>query len=209
MPVSCKFWANCIFMIFIIRNDLWIFTFITIKIIRYNVFNSFFASFFSPVNQVGVYLVRGCHCIGIKHNEVSDCHVIIITKLFKNSCELLIDFSVLASAVSFRSFEATLLTAVNYCVCRCICRSHLQPMNCFRNINILYYLRGLFPPSIRDTTYFKSSFWYLHLNALIIPASSGCKRDVVHNKLRVCRAILKCSRVTRCISKKEDTFCTF
>ena len=116
-------------------------------------------AFFSPVNQVGVYLVRGCHYIGIKHNEVSDCHVIIITKVFKNSCELLIDFSVLASAVSFRSFEATPLTAVNYCVCRHICQSHLQPMNCFRNINILYYLRGLFPPSIRDTTYFKSNFW--------------------------------------------------
>ena len=32
--------------------------------------------------------------------------------------------------------------------------------------------------SVRDTTCFTSSFRYLHLNALIIPASSGCKRDV-------------------------------
>ena len=47
----CEFWTKCILMIFIIRNDLWILVFITIKIIRNNVFhpcfNSFFPSFLS------------------------------------------------------------------------------------------------------------------------------------------------------------------
>ena len=145
-----KFWTNCTLMIFIVRNGLWILAFITIKIIRYNVFNSFLPSFFSLVNQVGVYLTRGCWSL-----EVFDCDVIMITKLVKKSCEFLIDFAVLASAVSLRYFEATLLKAVNYCVCRHIFSNRLQSMNCFCNINILHYLRGLF-------TFIGSRYHMLH-----------------------------------------------
>ena len=36
------------------------------------------------------------------------------------------------------------------------------------------------PSSICETTYFSSLFLYLRLNALIMPASSGCNREVVH-----------------------------
>ena len=128
---------NCILIIFIIRNDLWILAIITIKIIRCNIFNSFFLSFFSAVDQVGVYLAKGCCYIVIKRNEVFDCNVIIMTNLVKKSCENLIDFVVIASAV-------ILLKAVNYCVRGHIFPSHLQPINCFHKINILYYLCGLF-----------------------------------------------------------------
>ena len=53
-----KFWMRCILMIFIIRNGLLILVFITIKIIRSNIFKSFFPSFFITVNQFGIYLAR-------------------------------------------------------------------------------------------------------------------------------------------------------
>ena len=68
-----------------------------------------------------------------------DCGVIIVTKLVKKSCEFLIDFAVLANVVSHRFFEALLLKGVN-CACQHTFPIHLQLMNCFHNINILYYL---------------------------------------------------------------------
>ena len=150
----CKFWTNCILMIFIIRNKLWILAFIIIKTIRYNIFSTFLPSFSSPVNQVGVYLARRCCYIVIKPNDAFDCDV-IIRKLGEKSYEFLIDFAVLTSAVTIRFFRATLLKVMNYCVCRHIFPSYLQPMNFFRNNNICIISEAFLPSSIRDTTYMK------------------------------------------------------
>ena len=111
----------------------------------YNVFPRFFFG----VNQVCVYLARVFCYIVIKHNEVFNCDVIIITKLVEKSSKFLIDFAVLASAV--RIFEAKLLKSVNYCVCRHIFPSLLQSMNCFCNINILSFLQALF--TVIDSRY--------------------------------------------------------
>ena len=168
---------NCIFLIFIIRNDLRILALTTIKIIRYNVFNSFFSSFFSPISQVGVYLARVCCYIVFRRNEVFYCDAIIITKFVKKSCEFLIDFAVFASAVSLGSFEALLLKAVNYCVCQ-----HIFPSQwiAFAILTSCIISEVFLPSSIWDTTYFRSSFLYLHFNTVITPASKGCKRDAAH-----------------------------
>ena len=52
-------------------------------------------------------------------------------------------------------------------------------MNCFFNVEILYYFWAFLPSSIRETTYFSSLSLYLPLNALIIPPSNSCNREVV------------------------------
>ena len=68
------------------------------------------------------------------------------------------------------------------------------------------------PSSIRDTTYFISSFPYLHFNATIKPASSGCKQDVVHlgRKSTSClSSYFENFRVARCVIKKEDDLFNF
>ena len=47
------------------------------------------------------------------------------------------------------------------------------------------------PSLIRETTYFSSLFLYLYLNALIMPASSGCNREVVHFGRKISLMFLK------------------
>lgn len=91
----CKFWKNCMLMIFIIGNDLWILVSSVTKIIRYNVFNSSFPSFSSPVNQVGVYFTRGC--LLRMSSEDAYCDVIIINWLRRvtNSSSIWLSLQVL------------------------------------------------------------------------------------------------------------------
>ena len=45
------------------------------------------------------------------------------------------------------------------------------------------------PFSVRETTYFSSLFMYLHLNTLIIPASSGSNQEVATKKAAVGRCL--------------------
>ena len=45
--------------------------------------------------------------------------------------------------------------------------------------------------SIRETTYFSSLFLYLHLNVLIMPASRGSNREVVHFSRKISLMFLK------------------
>ena len=47
------------------------------------------------------------------------------------------------------------------------------------------------PSSIRESTYFSSLFLYLHLNALIMPASSGCNGEVAHFGRKISLMFLK------------------
>ena len=129
-------------MILIIKNDLWILAFITIIIIRCNIFNSFLPSF--SLQSTKSVFIWPENVVTLLSNIMKPSTVMSSSSRswlrIVNSLSILPSMQVLLAS----DFLKPLWKGVNYCVCWHIFRSHLQSMNCFRNINILYYLWVLF-----------------------------------------------------------------
>ena len=63
------------------------------------------------------------------------------------------------------------------------------------------------PSSFRETTYFSNLFLYLNLNALIMPASSGCNLETTFwqkDQFNLFKIILECFWVARWVIAKEN-----
>ena len=101
------------------------------------------SSLFSPVYQVGIYLRSRCCQIIIKGNKIFNSDFVVLGKLSEKTLKFFIYFIVTENAVDWFLSKPTFLEAVNFCLCRYISLINLYPMNCFSNVDILYYFWGV------------------------------------------------------------------
>ena len=153
--------------------------------IWHNFFNSFLSSLLSPVYQVHIYLTSRCWQIIIKGNKIINSGLVVFTKLNKKTLKLFIYFIVIGNAVDKFLSKPTFLEAVSYCFCKWIA---------FAMLTSCIISEAFLPSSVREITYFRSPFLYLYLNALIMPVSSDCNREVVHFGRKISLTFLKLFR---------------